>query len=779
MERWISSFLIGAILSLFLPQVPVLFCLIISVICFILSFWFKPWLYLGIILLGCFWINLAELNYQASAPQTLFDSFTHQKTYIVKGEVLTIPKQNKEKQYFNFLIFHWDDIQLKKPIKVRLTWQQSTSQILQGQIWQLSVRLKPAHGFNNTGSFSYKTWLRKQGVVASGYIVAKAASNSGEGSSNILLKHTPSYRQAWYLAYQAQFGDSPLSSLIEALSFGERGNFTPEIQAVLQATATQHLVAISGLHLGLVATGSFFFFSCLVRLLPFSSLGLTHKLWWTQINTKYFCIVGSLLISVLYAYIAGLALPTIRALTMLSLYWVIRLSCTKTSWLTTLCITLFLVILLWPFSLISISFWLSFGAVILIILISWRWLQSLPEQQSWRNKVFNFIKLQFLLTVLMLPVSALLNHEFSYLAIFANLVAVPFMALTVIPLCLLGVICLITYIPLDSYCFQLAHYCLMLLWRYLSFISQQEWSFISIDLTSWGWGVLVLTLLFICALGNLPRRVLLFSTLFSFLALASTSYKSKKLLWSITVLDVGQGLAVVIEKDKHAILYDTGASYPSGFQLVEAVVEPYLSSQGISRLDEVIISHNDNDHAGGINYLKKQSLAVSYRANDPLLNAKLACQQGSKVNWQGLSFNFLWPERKTQGQDNDDSCVVRITDGKHSVLLTGDISYKIEQRLVEQNMPLDADILIAPHHGSKTSSSHEFISQVSPLYTVFSAGYLNRWKMPNKSVLARYQQQDLSWFTTADKGMIRFDIYKNHIQVQTFLDDIWPLWFVK
>jgi competence protein ComEC len=247
------------------------------------------------------------------------------------------------------------------------------------------------------------------------------------------------------------------------------------------------------------------------------------------------------------------------------------------------------------------------------------------------------------------------------------------------------------------------------------------------------------------------------------------------------VFDVGHGLAVVIEKNQHVFIYDTGARYLSGFNMAAAAILPYLMYQGYQVIDGVIISHNDNDHAGGLRHLRTQIPIKQIMANDMILKPNNHCLFGQKFIWQGLNFEVLSPVQIDKNK-NDSSCVVTINDGFHQVLLPGDISSKQERRLLknrEVSDKLASDILIAPHHGSKSSSSRVFLAAVSPNYAVFSTGYLNRWKMPSEQILKRYQKQNITTLNTAELGMVTFTFTPSSIESSNFRQNIEPYWFVK
>jgi competence protein ComEC len=246
--------------------------------------------------------------------------------------------------------------------------------------------------------------------------------------------------------------------------------------------------------------------------------------------------------------------------------------------------------------------------------------------------------------------------------------------------------------------------------------------------------------------------------------------------WQLIVFDVGQGLSLLIQRDSKTILYDTGAAYPSGFNMANAVILPYLQHIGVAQLDKMIISHSDNDHAGGLAEIQESIVVNELIYNGKQIPKNAVCLQGKSFIWQSLHFKMLWP-KDIVSKENDDSCVLLISDGKRSVLLTGDISKKVEAALLQQYPKLNADILIVPHHGSKTSSSDLFITTLKPSVAVVSAGYLNRWHMPVTEVVQRYQQHHIKLLTTAKSGQIIFTMSEQYITQRSYYRDLWPFWF--
>lgn len=403
MDWWLASFFLGALLSLFLPIVPELFLLFLLLLLSIILFYyplrlrltlsssFKPWRLSSGLLFGATWMLFMAADFQHLWQENNINvQELSAKSHWLQGQVTSLHSpqkqadidENKERPVqqrlrFNFSVTHLDQQKLTTAIQLRLSWKNASLLLQQGQTALLKVKFKPAHGLANLGSFSYQTWLNSKRISGTGYVL--------NHKDNQLLTAQRTVRQQLFSQYQKLLSnykpsyepdykadDKPvykLTPLLLALGFGSRSELTPELWQVLQATGTGHLIAISGLHIGLVATGSYFFIMLLVRVLPLNFLLNSQQ--FQLINIRYFAVGLSMLVALSYGYLAGFSLPTIRALLMLSLYWCARLLAIKISIKRWLLITLFVLTLTTPFSLFSASFWLSIYAVIVIFLTLW------------------------------------------------------------------------------------------------------------------------------------------------------------------------------------------------------------------------------------------------------------------------------------------------------------------------------------------------------------------------------------------------------------------------
>jgi competence protein ComEC len=238
----------------------------------------------------------------------------------------------------------------------------------------------------------------------------------------------------------------------------------------------------------------------------------------------------------------------------------------------------------------------------------------------------------------------------------------------------------------------------------------------------------------------------------------------------VTVLDVGQGLAVVVLQDNHALLYDTGAGDPEGPNMATSVVLPYLEYSGISRLDALVISHNDNDHASGVKALAQWGAVDELwygQSQQPVALVQRPCLSGAHYRLGELDVEVLHPVAGSSGSANSRSCVLMIRYANFTLLLPGDIGVAVEQQLVRKyGEQLRATVLLAPHHGSKTSSSAALLGAVRPRIAIFSAGYLNRFGHPAAAVERRYAARGVELFETAISGAITLRVRNGRTSVE-------------
>lgn len=641
---------------------------------------------------------------------------------------------------------------------------------LMGRKVELIVRLKGPKNLQNPEHFDYVRWRQLRGQVASGYVKQWLATGGACNSWNWPKLHLDKLRQSLWQRIQDFAEIHAMSSvsvaLWGALMLGQTSALSAHQWRVLAASGTTHLLVISGLHVGLVAG----LVMLLMRLLTFpfginSSLGLRVGAW-----------VG-LGAAIGFALLSGFGLPAQRAVIMLvglmwGLMWGLQLSFTQR-----LFIAFFVTLVLQPLSAFSLGFWLSYTAVLALGLV---WYGS--SNQGWRHRIMPLFAAQAALSLLVLPVIAIGTGNISLVSPLVNLFLVPLFSLLFIPALLLISITAI-FTPLDPVFFMGIDVTFAVLWEGLETVASLAWAtvfigqlpiaiFVSIFMVAllcllmrrWHWPLLLLLM-----------PLVLFKTLEVLQINAPKYARLNELPVVITLLDVGQGLSVWVRQGKHNMLYDVGNYYLSGFNFVDAVILPEMRSEGVQQLDLVVISHWDMDHSGGLETLLQQqtvqrlllpserNLKREQNLGSTVANTSRCASTAWQNLWQDSSSQLLWRQiaLAEQGlQGNNASCVILLHVFGRQVLITGDIEAKGEGKLLEMIDKLDltllaSEVLIAPHHGSKTSSTEAFLTHVRPAYVLVSAGKNNPYGHPHKNKTKAYWEQGSQWYNTGRHGQIK------------------------
>ena len=785
---------------------PIYFLGVCAFVTLVLFFVLKKHLYLAFILLSIVWLGGVGHLYKYWMPSTLIYNTPVLVHAIVSDVHLNQTPQSGSKPFtnirFNARISKIGKNTLLLNPLVRISWrrewgdQQKHESIKQGDILKLLVVVKPPSGLANPDGFQYQKWLASKSIVATGYVKTSP--------SNRVLSSQPTLRQQ--LLEKLQLLGLSNQAELTALSLGIRAAITQETWSLIQQTGTAHLFAISGLHLGVVSMFTFFLCKPLVASVSMGLVWLsrvrvqyssvkrsTHSLLTSQHRqTRHFSFKTSFkqhrvnhislivccLISGLYAHLAGFELPVTRALVAVCLITIY--GCFLLHWKasTSLIYLVFLCLVLMPLSVLSISFWFSFSAVFIIFFILWRLRNS---QKNTVDKLIHACKVQLVLCLLTLPIVAYHFQIISLVSPIANFIAVPVVSLLVVPLCLLATICLIfDWQNISFLLFQLANETISILFMGLQWASSFEFSVF--EIAKIGLGAICLFIL-VLIVGFLPyapckKRI----SLLLFIPCVSYFLPTKHNMVLLDVFDVGHGLAAFVRSTETTILYDSGASYPSGFSIASSVIQPFLKAKGIAKIDHVFISHDDVDHSGGLKFLKKNKLLSNLHKPENTCN-KLSSHLVNDF-FTEFDVDILWPLTKVIEAENDDSCVLKLTHrfSQTSILFAGDIEKIAEQALVELNkqnaINLSSDILIAPHHGSKTSSSPDFVKAVSAKYVVFSSRYNGRWKLPNQDVVNRYHAANTVVLHTGEHGRIQFEIDKQ-ILVKRYRQDEANYWYLK
>ena len=654
------------------------------------------------------------------------------KDLLLEGQISSVVTKNNSGQRFEF-----DVIKAPRnstahfPKKIRLSWYHTQNVVKAGQNWRLMVRLKPPHGFRNPNGFDYERWLYTRGIHATGY-VRKAAANQYL-SQNITIN---SWRQ--HLFDQIQSSARPFNAVLAALIIGDKSQISESQWQVFRRTGTSHLMAISGLHIGLVAALIFWLAQ---KLCPRSVL--------KRFSAQQFAAVLALISAIFYALLAGFSVPTQRAITMLCVLLAAIIFKRNLVFAQALSLALLAVLIIDPTALLSAGFYLSFAAVAAIT-------YGLVGRLGHTSRGFQIIHIQWRLGLCLLPISFYWFQQASLIAPIANLILVPWVSFLVVPVALLSSLFSFWLPRVFNSLLDVADFLLSFIWPFLNMLSSFPLS--SLSLAGRSWEVIMLALfgiILILAPKGFPLRWMGFIWLLPLIF--NTPKTPDKGYFSLIMLDVGQGLSIVVQTHHHTMVFDSGAAFSPHFNAGDRVILPYLQQRGINNINMLLISHGDRDHIGGaqaiINKMPVWKL-LGQGINKLKHPRQQACQQGQHWYWDGVLFEILHPD-KVYKKRNFQSCVLKISTQNTSVLITADIEKEVERRLLRE-MPekLNSDVLIVPHHGSNTSSSVQFIAATSPQIALVSAGFANRFGHPRGNVVARYVGANIPLYNTATEGAI-------------------------
>ncbi len=681
---------------------------------------------------------------------------------------------------FSLCVEHWqgqadDQIGVSLPARLRLAWygKQATRQL--PPTLTVAVRLKRPHGAGNPAGFRYETWLFRHGYGATGSVRSLRAWPSGK-CALVCRYHQWRNRLADGLA--RRLGHLHQFALVDALLLGDRGHLTNADWQTLKATGTIHLVAISGLHIGLIAVGVGFCVGFLLRYLPQHWLAPSRKRW--------LLFASAFLASVGYALAAGFTVPTQRALIMLTLAGLMILRTARPPpWLGWL-LALAVVLLLDPLAPLGRGFWLSFGAVAVLILVFAGRVRSAGASAS-------LLLAQCAVFAGLWPALAMMDQVPAATGWLANLVAIPYVSLVVLPVLVGGMVVMLLVPSLTALVGGLFDQVLGLLWWFLQTLEALPAPVLPVSATV-AMVVAVVTLVALW-LPDWRLRSLALAMLLGALApgswpdqagTARNRWVSQPEVW---VWDVGQGLSVLARDKDQVLVYDTGPASPSGYNAVNSVILPNLRALGVHRINTLIVSHADADHAGGLGALLQAMPVDQLISGEPAEVARQLTEAGAPVvepclpsTGQALArFSVtLWawrPEAAGAPSGNEASCVVLLRYGGNDVILPGDIPVHVERALVrtgEFKKP-ENRVLVAAHHGSRTASGPVWVKAVQPDYVVFTTGYRQRYGHPHPAVLERFWQVGSKTFNTAYSGAVRFRLDQHSVTADAWRVDA-PFW---
>jgi competence protein ComEC len=667
---------------------------------------------------------------------------------VLVGVVASLPQVSDRSVRFELDVESVFTPGARAPRRVALSWWGrggALPQVHAGERWRFHVRLKRPHGSVNPHGFDYEAWLLERGVRATGYVRGRPPPERMAA-----LVQRPGY---WVEALRERLrarvldalAERPYAGIIAALAVGDQRAIPQPQWQTFTRTGVNHLMSISGLHVTMVAG--------LVYALALAVWRRSARLVLLLPAPKAAALAG-VAGAFLYTLLAGFAVPAQRTLYMVCVVAAALWAGLPAAASSVLALALLAVLVIDPWAVTSAGFWLSFGAVAAILFV----MVNRIAQPGWLT---GWARTQTAVTLLLVPLLLALFQQVSVISPIANAFAIPLVSLVVVPLALAG-----TILPID-FVLVLAHFamaCCMYVLEWMSALPESVWQ--QHAPPQWAIAIAFAGALWLMLPRGFPGRWLgAIAWLPLFLVLPPLPRPGEV---KMAVLDVGQGLAVVVRTASHALVYDAGPAFGPAADSGNRIIAPYLRASGIRSLDALVVSHDDIDHTGGAISLM-QALPVAWLVSslpdtDPLqliADRAYRCFAGQSWAWDGVRFDIIHPSRASydaRARDNDRSCVLRITAPGGTVLLPGDIERRAEEALLRSREALSADVLIAPHQGSRTSSTPEFVRAVRPRAVIFPVGNRNRFGHPHEDVLERYMDSGAAHYRTDRDGALLVSI---------------------
>lgn len=767
------------------PSNALFVALTLAVLLLVSTRYWRGSVFIAFFLLGFVWAHYrAEVRLQNRLDPAL-EKTELQLTGVVYGVPLAVLGIAGDGLRFRFLVeqaaqLDGQVVNAQVPRQISLSWYGTPAQAVPplraGERWRLVARLKRPHGLANPYGFDGERWLLEENLRANGTVKAGTVK-TGAVTTETANEHAGAQRLAEFVPSlpttidrtRQQLAEQILRSLagtryggvIAALVMGEQRYIQNDDWTLFNRTGIGHLVSISGLHITMLAGLAAWLAGAWWR------TAVRHGQRWAQglAQAKFAALVGGV-VAFSYTLLAGFAVPAQRTFFMLAVVALGLWAGRATRPFHLLALALGVVVALDPWAVTAAGFWLSFGAVAFLM-----W--ALPTggvEADWRARLRTAIHAQCVVTVGLLPLTLIFFQQASVVGPVANALAIPLVSWVVAPLSLLGA--LLQSLSGWAGLLQAAEILLAGLMQVLIYLAQWPWAALEFAAPpAWLSVVGVLgTVLMLMPQRPLWQRAAGLGLLLPMLCVPSAqpAYGS----FTATALDIGQGSAVLLQTQKHVLLFDTGPRWSEESDAGERVVLPHLRALGLKKIDRMVVSHNDSDHSGGaLSLLQARQVKEvwgSLPQTHPIRAQALAqaasftaCEAGQQWHWDGVEFSVLHPAPDTQARnDNGLSCVLRVSTGKHSLLLTGDIETPQEAEVLTRyaGADLSSTVLIAPHHGSRSSSSPAFIGALQAQAVVFQAGYLNRFGHPRAEVLKRYQETAASLWRTDQDGAVFIEI---------------------
>ena len=631
------------------------------------------------------------------------------------------------------------------PRKLLVTWYEAASPVHPGERWLFTLRLRRPHGLANPHGFDYEAWLLERGIGATGYVRERGEPRR-LGFRGSFFDRIEQLREAVRERFVGTLGATPAAGILAALAIGDQRSISNEEWRLFNRTGVTHLMSISGLHVTLVSGLAAWLVAAGSRRVPWLAL---------RLPARKAAAAAAIAAALGYTLLSGFAVPAQRTFWMVTVVAAALWSGRIASPWRTLALALAAVVLADPWAPLAPGLWLSFGAVALIFYTGAGWTSAEPRLLQWG-------RMQWAITVGLAPAALLLFGQVSLAGPLANAVAIPVVSVVVTPLALLSAV-----LPFD-FLLEVAAFLVEWLLQFLEWCAGLPgalWQGHAPPL--WSVPLALLGAAWLLAPRGVPWRACGIALMAPAFAAAPPAPAHGE-AW-ITVFDVGQGLAVLARTSSRALLYDAGPAFGPEADGGSRVVVPALRGAGLARLDLMVLTHEDGDHVGGarsvLESLEVEAIASSL-AREHALHALAAaprrCRAGERWQWDGVRFEFLHPPAGApHARRNNLSCVLRIETDGGSMLLTGDIERQVEMQLVSSPV----DVLLVPHHGSRSSSSPELIAALKPRYAIVPVGYRSRFGHPAPEVLERYRAAGVRLLRTDLDGAVAVRFHEGEVSL--------------
>ena len=739
-----AGLLAGSCAVLSLPHAPpvalVWAGLLASIVC--ACAWRRAWL------LGPgagLWLTALQLN--AGLADRL-DPALEGHALRVRGVVTSVPQGTLDILKFRLSPLPEGDSR-SLPRLLELTWYDAPARIDAGETLELEVKLRRPRGFANPGGHDNEARMLRDRVGASGYV--RSGERLGRDSGGAFRHPVLLARARVASIIHDALGERPSAGIVAGLAVGLQDALSREQWLQLARSGTSHLMAISGLHIAMVAAVFGWLGGRVQRFRQ--SRGATGATRDASVGAAAIAALG-------YSLLAGWSVPTQRTMVMIACGAAALLLRRRVGIADGLGLGIVGVLLLDPLAPLAPGFWLSFGAVAVILYGATGHVRPLGLVRS-------YLLVQVVVTLGLVPVLAGSFGSVSLVSALVNLYAIPLYTLLVVPAVLVS--CAVAQVSGTAGAAMLdwTGRLIEATWPLIEVPASwplATWSIAGLDGIAW----VALMLGTLAALSPLPivGRI------------AGGVLIATACLWRpapvpdgaarITILDVGQGLSVVVETRGHTLVYDAGPSFRTGSDTGQLVVVPFLKSRGIRTVDRVVVSHDDDDHKGGAGSVlalmdaRALTLGPSLQAgtlyDSRALVARDTCRRGEAWAWDGVDFRWVHPGDVRYERDNDSSCVLLVSAGGHTALVTGDIEAEAERELVRAGALAPVDIVVVPHHGSRTSSTQDFVTALRPRWAIYAVGYRNRWNFPVRRVVERWELAGAQGVRTSVGGAVTFEL---------------------